>query len=98
MQRAQGAPGAMVPVVTVGLLPMAGRALGSTGTSVGIVGMNFPSPSKTWMRRLPRGAAQMLLCGFAGGTCGGLRRAGWSAGHPRGVMHVPALLDSFVVQ
>src|SRR6266581_1239090 len=52
MQMAQGAPGDMVPVVAVGLLPMAGRALGSTGTSMVNWRRNFPSVSKTWMRRL----------------------------------------------
>src|SRR5580704_2750021 len=51
MQMAQGAPGAIVPLVAVGLFPMAGRALGSTGTSMVIWRGNFPPPSKTWTRR-----------------------------------------------
>ena len=34
MQMAQGAPGDMVPVVEVGLPPMAGRASAGAGTSM----------------------------------------------------------------
>ena len=50
MQIAQGAPGAIVCAPAIGssgLLPIAGRAFGSTGTSITICRRNFPSPSNT---------------------------------------------------
>ena len=40
----------------VGLFPIAGRAFGSTGTSIVIWRSILPLPSNTWIRRLPRSA------------------------------------------
>src|SRR5258706_8104327 len=65
IQRVQGAPGDMVPVLEVGLLPMAGRASAGTGKSMVIWRRNFPSGCKTWMRRVSRGGAFEIF--FAGG-------------------------------
>ena len=50
MHIAQGAPGAIawLPAIgSCGLLPIAGRALASKGTSITICRRNFPSPSNT---------------------------------------------------
>ena len=56
MQIAQGEPADLVGFGCSRLSPIAGRALWSKGTSMVIWRRNFPSPSKTWIRRLPRSA------------------------------------------
>src|SRR2546423_15334362 len=93
MQMAQGAPGDMVPVVAVGLLPMAGRALGSTGTSMANWRTNFPSVSKTWMRRVARSGKVKLLGAFDAVPCAGVEMPGRGAGVPPGLGHAAALSD-----
>jgi hypothetical protein len=55
-QIAQSEPGFRAPVGCAGLLPMAGRASGSTGTSMVNWRRNLPSPSNTSIRALPRSA------------------------------------------
>src|SRR5258708_35152433 len=77
MQMAQGAPGAMVPVVALGLLPMAGRALGSTGTSIVIVRRNFSSLLKTLVRRVAPDGVVKLVLGGGGGPWVAVGAAGW---------------------
>src|SRR5260370_21485258 len=91
MQMAQGAPGAMVPVVAVGLLPMAGGALGSTGTSMVNWRRNFPSVSKTWMRRLAPAARWMLFWASAAALLGVFDWAGLSPGSAPGVWPLASL-------
>src|SRR5205823_2170612 len=71
MHSAQGAPGAMVsaPPEASSLtrscrLPIAGRAAGSYGTSILISRKSAPSPSKTWIWRVPRRAGVLQRPGF----------------------------------
>src|SRR5258708_14072252 len=90
MQRAQGAPGDMVPVVEVGLLPMAGRASAGTGTSMVIWRRNFPSVSKTWMRRVARGGPETIFLGAGGVLGGGVWLAGLLPGFPPRFFPLPS--------
>jgi hypothetical protein len=59
MHSDHGEPGAKVPpaiIASSGILPIAGLASGGTGTLMANWRRNFPSPSNTWMRWLPRSA------------------------------------------
>src|SRR5260370_35292930 len=82
MQMAQGAPGDMVPVVEMGLLPIAGRASAGAGTSIVNWRRNFPFESKTWMRRLPLSATYILCCAGTAMLYGTVDWSGGDRGSP----------------
>ena len=98
MHTVHGAPGAMVsgaPAASSftrsGTAPIAGCALLSYGTSMRISRMKVPSPSNTWMRRLPRSATKMFPFASAAMLCGVLNSPGFLPRSPHDFSQRPSL-------
>src|SRR5260370_28370397 len=91
MQIVQGAPGDMAPVVEVGLLPTAGRASAGAGTSMVIWRRNFPSVSKTLMRRVPPAAGVKPFFALEGVLLGNCKLPGAGPGSPPRLVPIPLL-------
>src|ERR1700723_251691 len=94
MQSAQGEPACIVPLAVgllTGLGPIAGLALGSKGTSMVIWRTKLPSPSNTWIRRLPRSATYTLPLASTAMLWGTLNSPGLSPGPPQDVSQLPFL-------
>src|SRR5260370_3869432 len=79
MQMAQGAPGDIVPVVEMGLLPMAGRGSGGAGTSILNWRRNFPFVSKTWIGGVAPAGTIIFFFFFVDSVCAGLQTRDWCA-------------------
>src|SRR5579875_3400725 len=91
MQMAHGAPEAIVPLVVVGFGPINVRASGGAGTSMVICRRKFPSPSNTWILRLPRSATYTSPRAYTAMLCGVLNCPGPSPGVPHDFTQFPYL-------